>query len=298
MLVIHSTRKITPHALRFALLIAASVFLQGCATPGRTTSADPWQGVNRGIYKFNEGLDKAVLKPVAKGYRFVLPNWLRAATGRVLANVSYPSVAVNQLLQGKPKLFFQDTGRFLANSTLGLGGIFDVADRMHMPAHDEDFGQTLAVWGVPSGPYFMLPLLGPSSLRDAPSKISDYFLRPIRYTDLEPLFDYSETVLRIVDTRANLLSSDATLDSAYDKYGIIRDAWVQRREYLIYDGNPPEEALEELEDLEDEPAEPEPAAAEPAAPEPTEPTPAPAEPAEPDPATPAQPAAPKPVPPP
>lgn len=208
--------------------------------------------MNRGVYRFNEAVDRAALKPVAKGYKAVTPEWFRGAVGRVLANLEYPVTFVNQLLQGKPLLFLQDTGRFITNTTIGVGGIFDVADKLGMPAHDEDFGQTLAVWGVPSGPYFTIPLLGPSSIRDAPAKIPDYLLRPMRYLNVTDVVDYGTTALDIVDTRSGLLATDATLDSAYDKYGVMRDAWVQRREYLVFDGSPPDEGVEEFEEFEDE----------------------------------------------
>lgn len=218
--------------------------LGGCATaPGRTTSDDPWAGMNRGVYKFNDGLDRAVLKPTAKGYVKITPNWLRAGAGRFFDNLGYPVTIVNQLLQGKPKLFLQDAGRFLANSTLGLVGIFDVADHMHMPSHSEDFGQTLAVWGVPSGPYVMLPLLGPSTLRDAPGRIPDYFLGVFRYVDVDTPIQLGVRAVDLINTRASLLSADGTLNNAYDKYGILRDAWLQRREYLVFDGNPPVEDI-------------------------------------------------------
>jgi len=237
---------------RLAISLLALAAVSGCATaPGRTTSDDPWTGFNRGVYKLNDGLDRAVLKPTAKAYKAVTPNWLRGMTGRFFANLAYPATMINQLLQGKPKLFLQDTGRFITNTTLGLGGLFDVADRMGMPAHDEDFGQTLAVWGVPSGPYLMLPLLGPSSLRDAPGKIPDYFMSITRNADVSTAVEWGARGLEIVDERASLLSTEATLESAYDRYGIMRDAWVQRREYLIFDGNPPEEPLE-LEDFDEE----------------------------------------------
>ena len=252
--------------LRCALLLAALAAVSGCATaPGRTTSHDPWSGFNRGVYKFNDGLDRTVLKPTAKAYKAVTPNWLRGMTGRFFANLSYPATIVNQLLQGKPVLFLQDTGRFITNTTLGLGGLFDVADRMGMPSHDEDFGQTLAVWGVPSGPYLMLPLLGPSTLRDGPAKVPDYFLGVTRQLDVSTPVEWGTRGLEIIDERAALLSTEATLESAYDRYGIMRDAWVQRREYLIFDGNPPEEPveLEDFEDMEEEPSEEQPAPAPP-----------------------------------
>ena len=238
--------------VRMSLALFALAVMNGCATaPGRTTSDDPWTGFNRGIYKFNDGLDRAVLKPTAKGYKAVTPNWFRGMTGRFFANLSYPTTMINQLLQGKPKLFFQDTGRFITNTTLGLGGLFDVADRMGMPAHDEDFGQTLAVWGMPSGPYLMLPLLGPSTLRDGPAKVPDYFLGVTRHADVSTATEWGARGLEIIDERAALLATEATLESAYDRYGIMRDAWVQRREYQIFDGNPPDEPLE-LEDFDEE----------------------------------------------
>jgi phospholipid-binding lipoprotein MlaA len=155
---------------------------------------------------------------------------------------------VNQLLQGKPALFAQDTGRFITNTTIGLAGFFDVADHMGMPAHEEDFGQTLAVWGTPSGPYLMLPFYGPSTLRDAPGRVVGWFMSIPRYADIDPAVDWGLKGWEAIDTRANLLSTDSTLESAFDRYGVMRDAWVQRREYLIFDGAPPEEMLE----LEDE----------------------------------------------
>jgi phospholipid-binding lipoprotein MlaA len=207
--------------------------------------------MNRGIYGFNEGLDHAVVKPVAKGYKFITPGWFRGAVGRFFANLEEPLTIANQLLQGKPLLFLQDTGRFVTNTTLGVGGLFDVADHMHMPAHDEDFGQTMAVWGVPSGPYFVLPFFGPSTLRDAPMRIPEFFVGDLKYLGASKAAQWGALGLEVIDTRASLLATDATLDSAYDKYGVMRDAWIQRRVYLIYDGSPPEETLELLPDESD-----------------------------------------------
>jgi phospholipid-binding lipoprotein MlaA len=227
-----------------ATLLLVAVSCAGCATPGRTTGDDPWVKMNRGIYKFNDDIDRSVVKPVAQGYKKITPNWFRRAAGNFFANLDEPLTIANQLLQGKPLLFLQDTGRFLTNSTLGIGGLFDVADSMHMPAHDEDFGQTLAVWGVPAGPYVTLPFFGPSTLRDAPSRIPEFFVGDLSYFDVPDAVQYGLLALTVVDKRAGLLASDATLDSAYDKYGVMRDAWIQRRVYLIYDGNPPEEKLE------------------------------------------------------
>lgn len=226
--------------------------LTACATaPGRTTAQDPWAGFNRRVHAFNDGLDRAVIKPTAKAYKNVTPQWLRTGIGRVFAHVGYPTTMVNQLLQGKPKEFVQDTCRFVTNTVFGLGGLFDVADHVGLPAHDEDFGQTLARWGVPSGPYLVLPLLGPSTARDGPSKIADYFMSVTHHVDLSTEAEWGLRALDIVDTRAGLLSTDATLDSAYDKYGVMRDAWIQRREYQIFDGDPPVDEMDEKFDEED-----------------------------------------------
>lgn len=238
-----------PRSLLFYLLLLS---LTGCAAmPGRTTADDPLQGFNRGVYRFNDAVDRAALKPVAKGYKKITPDWMRAGIGNFFNNLEQPWVIVNELLQGKPKLMAQDTCRLVLNTTVGIGGLFDVAGRLGLPLNDEDFGQTLAVWGVPSGPYLVLPFIGPSNLRDGPGRVVDYFARPQRYADIPWETQTGLTALEVIDARAKLLSVDGTLNNAFDKYGVIRDAWVQQREYRIYDGNPPEEKLDQ--DLEPEP---------------------------------------------
>ena len=230
-------------ALRICLGLLLCM-IAGCATaPGRTRSHDPWQGFNRGVYKFNDTLDRAALKPVAKGYQRVLPGWMRSGIRNFLNNLDSTTTIVNQLLQGKPLLAAKDTGRLLLNLTVGLGGFIDVASRAGIEYHEEDFGQTLAVWGIPSGPFLELPFLGPSSLRDAPSRAVDYFTHPAYYADLKWQEQAGLFALQAIDTRAGLLSADQTLQNAFDPYGFTRDAWVQRREYQIFDGNPPEEPL-------------------------------------------------------
>lgn len=252
--------------LRTTAVIAVLLLTVGCATtPGRTRSDDPWEGVNRGVYKFNDTLDRAALKPVAKGYRKITPRWFRAGVGNFFSNLSYPATVVNQFLQGKPGMGTRDFGRFLLNTTIGVGGLLDVATPLGLSANDEDFGQTLAVWGVGSGPYLMMPFLGPSSLRDAPSRAFDYFLGPLEYVHIPWEAEWGLRGVDIVHSRSELLPLDATLQNAFDPYAFIRDAWAQQREFAIYDGNPPPETLEDLgeEELapEDEAA---PAAAEPA----------------------------------
>jgi len=245
---------------RLSTIFLVVLACAGCAaTPGRTRSDDPLQGLNRGIYKFNDTLDRAALKPVAKGYRKITPHWFRIGVGNFFSNLIYPTTIVNQFLQGKGRLGCRDTGRFLLNSTVGLAGLLDVATHVGLTANDEDFGQTLAVWGVGSGPFVNLPFFGPSSLRDAPSRIADYFTSPLTYSDLPWETESGLRALGIVHTRSELLQLDATLQRTYDPYAFIREAWVQQREFAIYDGNPPPETLEE-EPVEDEPAAEEPAA--------------------------------------
>ena len=239
----------TAAVARASVVIAALLVAAGCASnPGRTRTDDPWQGMNRGIYKFNDTLDRAALKPVAKGYRKITPRWFRTGVGNFFANLSYPATIANQFLQGKGTMGVRDLGRFLMNTTIGVGGLIDVATPVGLTANDEDFGQTLAVWGVGSGPFVTLPLFGPSSVRDAPSRFFDYFLGPLVYMDVPWEAEWAMRGLDIVHSRSELLALDPTLQSAFDPYAFMRDAWVQQREFLIYDGNPPPEVLEDFSD--------------------------------------------------
>jgi phospholipid-binding lipoprotein MlaA len=237
---------------RAAPLALSALLAAGCAsTPGRTTNDDPYEGFNRGVYKFNDTIDRAALKPIAKGYRKVTPGFVRTGVGNVLSNLEYPGTFVNQFLQGKWALGFRDTGRFLLNSTLGVAGIFDVATPLGLEKNDEDFGQTLAFWGVSSGPFLNLPLLGPSTMRDAPARALDFLTNPLQYTDVPWEADWSMRVMDVVHSRSELLPLDDTLQRTYDPYAFIRDAWTQQREFNIFDGNPPPETLEDV--LEEEP---------------------------------------------
>jgi phospholipid-binding lipoprotein MlaA len=238
-----------------ALVVMLVALLAGCATaPGRTTGNDRWESFNRGVYKFNDVVDRAALKPVAKGYKKITPHWMRVGIANFFSNLETPATALNQFLQGKPKLGIRDTGRFLLNSTLGVGGLLDVATAVGLEANDEDFGQTLAVWGVGSGPYVNLPFFGPSSLRDAPARIFDPFSDPLDYADLPWEVTWAKRGLNAVHSRAELLTLEPTLQRTYDPYAFIRDAWVQQREFEIFDGNPPPEVLDEEFLDEDEPA--------------------------------------------
>lgn len=241
---------------RTLALLALALALTGCATsPGRTTAEDPWEGLNRGIYRFNDVADRATLKPVAKAYAKVTPGWMQTGVRNFFANLGYPTTILNQLLQGKLRLAVQDTGRLVINTVAGVGGLIDAASIGGLTANEEDFGQTLAVWGVPSGPYVNLPLFGPSSLRDAPSRIADYFTGVPRYVDVQWEVEWSARALEVVGFRADLLPVEAQIANVFDRYAFLRDAWAQRREYMIFDGSPPEPTFDD-EPLDDEPVAP------------------------------------------
>ena len=197
--------------------------------------ADPYERMNRNVYALNEAVDKAAVKPIAKGYKKLVPEGPRLCASNMFSNLGEPYTAVNNLLQGKPKAMLQDIGRLLLNSTLGIGGCVDVASAWGIPKHQEDFGQTLAVWGVPSGPYVVLPVLGPSTVRDALSKPVDFLANPIGYVTNVPLRN-SLQGYKMLDTRTNLLeASDVVDQSALDPYVMVRDAWLQRRLAQIKD---------------------------------------------------------------
>ena len=239
-------------ARRGIVLCCALALLAGCATTGERSPKDPWEPMNRGVYRFNDAIDRAALKPTARVYQTYTPRWIQTGVSNFFSNLAYPGTIVNQILQGKLVAAGQDTLRFALNLTLGLGGLLDPATDANLPRHDEDLGQTLGRWGVPPGPYLTLPLIGPSTLRDAPSVVFDRFLEPFYWYDYgnERWFSLA---LGIVDRRARLLPLDATLERAFDPYAFVREAYLQRRRFQVYDGNPPDEPLEDpLEDYGDD----------------------------------------------
>jgi phospholipid-binding lipoprotein MlaA len=238
-------------AIRAAATIGLLLAMAGCATVPQTAPHDPLERFNRGTQRFNDALDRAVLKPVASGYHRYVPRVIRTGVSNLLGHLEYTTTIVNDLLQLKILDAGADIGRFALNSTLGIGGLLDPATRVGIPRHEEDFGQTLGRWGVPAGPYLVLPLLGPSSLRDAPSLAADAQTDLRVQLKLDSGTRVALGVLTVVDRRASLLSADETLDSAFDRYAFIRNAWTQRREYLVRDGDVPEEPP-----LEPEPDEP------------------------------------------
>jgi len=211
----------------------------------RAARVDPFEPVNRSIHAFNDAVDQAVLKPAAKGYEAVVPRPFRDMVGNFFGNLGDVWTAANQLLQGKPAEAFSDLSRVVVNTTFGFGGIADVASEMGLEKHDEDFGQTLGVWGLPSGPYLVLPLLGPSSVRDAPARALDMVADP-----LDEIGSRGQTnnfwLTRLIDGRARLFPAERVLEgAALDKYSFTRDAWLQRRRNQVYDGNPPMDYDEE-----------------------------------------------------
>lgn len=239
-------RKIFAVAGRMRTVILAGVTLvtmAGCATSG--DARDPAEGFNRAIFAFNEGVDAAVLRPVAVGYDAVLPTPVRTGVSNVFDNVGDVFIAVNNLLQGKPADAVNDAARFIFNSTFGILGIFDVASEMGLEKHDEDFGQTLGRWGAGPGPYVMLPLLGPRDLRDTAGLVLDMTVDPVGNVDHVATRN-SLSALRLVHGRAALLPADKIIASAaLDKYSYLRDAYLQRRRSLVFDGRPPREPEEE-----------------------------------------------------
>ena len=226
---------------RKVLLAGVIGLLAGCATTGPASPKDPFEGFNRGVFEFNDVLDRYALKPIAQGYQAVVPETIRFIVGNVFANLGDVYTAFNQLLQGKPRFALTDMTRFVVNSTLGFAGAADVASAIGLERHNEDFGQTLGRWGVPSGPYLVLPFFGPSSLRDAPARYVDSFGNPVGYVSDIPVRNTAYG-LSVVDTRASLLKSERLLDgAALDKYSLIRDGWLQRRRSAVFDGDPPDE---------------------------------------------------------
>jgi phospholipid-binding lipoprotein MlaA len=248
-------------ALLGALLLAAG----GCATippDAGSNPADPLERLNRHVYDFNDRFDRNLAQPVARGYTKVVPRPVRDCVGNVFANVGEIGNIVNATLQFKPGDAASDVGRLLVNSTFGLLGCFDVARGMGMERNRQDFGLTMGKWGLPPGPYIVLPFLGPSSVRDAIGEVPDYYTDPVRF--VSPNLDYYLLYgTRFVDRRAQYLdTTNLVNDAALDPYAFLRDGYLQRRRSRVYDGNPPP-AIDE-EDPDSPPAAPD---ARPAGPE-------------------------------
>lgn len=233
---------------RRALLPAAligGVLLAGCASTGGNPK-DPWEGYNRAMYAFNDAVDRAVVKPVAKGYQRAAPLPVRVGVGNFFGNLGDAWTGVNNLLQGKLVDGASDFGRVAINSTVGILGFFDVATPIGLQRHDEDFGQTLGKWGVGDGPYVVLPIFGPKTLRDTAGFGVDTAVDPVGHRDHDVALRNTATGLRLIHQRAELLPAEAVIDqAATDRYAYIRDAYLQRRLSLIHDGRPPRERFDD-----------------------------------------------------
>lgn len=222
--------------------VAAVMVMTGCATTNENAGVyDPLEGYNRAMYKFNDAVDTAVLKPVAKGYDAVVPDPISQGISNFFSNLNDITVIINDLLQGKFAQAGRDTHRFVVNTTVGVGGIFDVASLSGLNKNNEDFGQTLGVWGAEPGAYVVLPFFGPRNVRDSFGLIGDIFTDPVTYVDHDET-RWALIGTDVIDTRANLLKAEKVLDeAALDEYSYVRDAYMQRRQSLVYDGNPPED---------------------------------------------------------
>ncbi len=233
--------------LRTTLMLGllALALLGGCASTNNPR--DPLEPVNRAMYKINDGLDKVVLKPVATVYKTVLPQFVRTGVTNFFNNLYDVLTALNNLLQGKVGDAVSDVGRIAVNTTVGLAGFIDVATEVGLEKHKEDFGQTLGRWGLTSGPYLQLPFFGPSSFRDGVGSVVDFKLDPIQLIWRNHIRTRNSVWgLYVINLRANLLDSTKILDeAALDPYEFQRDAYLQRRRNLVYDGNPPPEKDEE-----------------------------------------------------
>ena len=224
---------------RFRRALCAALLASAGAAQAQSSN-DPFEGWNRVIFNFNEGLDAAVMKPLATGYKAVLPDPVRSGVGNVLNNFYDVWSSFNQLLQGKPVAAAQMGMRVATNTFFGIGGLFDVASDLGLERQAEDFGQTLGRWGVPAGPYLVWPLLGPSSLRETAAMPLDLSWRPAALSN-DPGTRVGISTLQLIHIRADLLSAGRIVDDiALDKYVFIRDAYLSRRRSLVYDGDPPE----------------------------------------------------------
>lgn len=253
-----------PRRLRgFCLSAMLGVLPVGCASssPAVREPHDPLEGFNRVMYTFNDGLDTTLLKPLAQGYHAVTPDPVETGIGNFFSNLNDVIVVVNDLLQGKFHHAIEDTSRVVYNSTFGLLGFIDVASHMGLPKRREDFGQTLGYWGIGNGPYLVLPFFGPSTFRDGVGLVGDWYAHPIRWGVDSSSASWGLWGINIVDRRAQLLRAERVLGTAaLDPYIFLRESYLQQRQSLVYDGDPPGldladelDALDELDSLEPPP---------------------------------------------
>lgn len=225
---------------RQVVLAAGLLALLPSTAQAQAANIDPLEGFNRRVFAFNEMVDDMLMRPVAKGYQAVMPDFAETGVRNFFNNLFYPAVVINQILQGKFLFAIQDATRFVVNSTFGIGGLFDIATPTGLHERHEDFGQTLGVWGFKTGPYVVLPIWGPSNVRDGVAIVGDTYMNPLFYVEADRL-RYSLLGLALVDQRAELFRAEKLISG--DKYLFVRDAYLQRRKYLVQDG-----AMDEVED--------------------------------------------------
>ena len=222
------------------MLLALAAALGGCASVPNPNPDDPFEGYNRGMQRFNDAVDDAVLAPVARTWRDQVPSFVRTGVGNFFGNLDDAWSAVNHLLQAKPEPALTMTMRVAVNSVFGFGGLLDIGTEAGLERQSEDFGQTLGRWGLPAGPYLVLPLLGPSSVRDTAGRPLDMAATSTARIGLEEAQITIASLLNVVDTRARLLGASRLLEqAALDRYVFLRDAYLARRRNLVYDGDPP-----------------------------------------------------------
>ena len=219
-------------------IIFTLILVSGCSYQNELINdpVDPLESRNRSIYAFNENLDEAILEPAADGYDYITPNFLQKGFNNFFDNINYPVTIINQVLQGNIGHSLQDTLRFTINSSIGLLGLFDPASSMGLPEHDEDFGQTLAVWGVKEGPYLMLPFLGPKTVRSLAGDLTDILFNPLLNID-DTNLKIKTNLINILQDRSDLSTLEEELDNSFDPYQYIKDSYIQNRKYKINNGN-------------------------------------------------------------
>jgi phospholipid-binding lipoprotein MlaA len=231
-----TTRNGGVRVFQLGTMVVAAAVLAGCSTVQTPIKADPFEGFNRTMFTVNDKVDQYALRPVAKGYVWATPQPVRDSVTNFFSNIGDVYIAANNLLQLKITDGVQDIMRIVINTVFGVGGLFDVATLAKLPKHDNDLGLTLGHYGVPAGPYLVLPLFGPSTVRDAVGSLGNYYVNPLSYID-PPGLSWALYGLNIINTRANLLNASDVLEgAALDKYSFVRNAYLQRRQYLLSDG--------------------------------------------------------------
>lgn len=233
-----------PHRRLMIAIAISTLVVSACssipaAPKDQRSPTDPWEPMNRQLHGFNEGLDKVTLKPIAKAYEAVIPKILRTGVGNFSSNLRTPLNIIASLLQGKGKKGLSESGRLLANSTFGLLGLLDVATDMGLEKQNEDFGQVFGTWGIPDGPYLVIPVFGPRTVSDAMAIPFNFLADPLFWVDSASVRD-KIYFTRLIDLRQRLFSVEVLIEDSPDRYVSIREAYLQNRLFIIYDGNPPQ----------------------------------------------------------